>query len=217
MSDATTVILADDHPMFRFGLKSAIGLDEGFLIVGEADDGLAALALIEERRPGIAVVDWEMPGLNGLELLRQVTQRGLPTRVIILTMYNEEGLFGEALDAGVFGFVLKDNAVSDILACLRMVRDGEIYLSPAVSRSLLKRTRRAAELRREKPGLDALSPTERRVLLQVAEGRTTREIAVEVGVSPHTIETHRRNIARKLDLQGSHSLLQFALLHRGRL
>jgi len=217
MNNPTTLILADDHPMFRLGVRAAIEMNDDFEIVGEVDDGQSALALIESKRPDLAVVDWQMPKLNGLQLLQQVTQRQLPTRIILLTMHAEDGLFNEALDAGVCGFVLKDNAVSDILECLKTVKDGEVYLSPAVSRALLKRTRRAAELRRQKPGLAGLTRMERKVLKLVADSKTTKEIAAQIGVSPYTIETHRRNISQKLELEGSHSLLQFAVQHKGEL
>ena len=214
MSEAIKIIIADDHPMFRLGLKHAIETDPAFKIVAEAEDGTKALRLIEQMQPHIAVVDWQMPEMNGLQVTREVKSRRLPTRMIILTMHNEEGLFNEAMDARVSGFVLKDNAVSDILDCLHAVDQGDVYLSPAVSMALIKRNRRAVELRKDKPGLDALTPTEKKVVKLVAENLTTKEIAVALGVSPYTIETHRRNITKKLDLQGSHSLLQFALKHK---
>jgi len=214
MKKQTTLILADDHPMFRLGLKTAIGMADEFKIVGEADDGRAALEVLARHEPDIAVLDWQMPMLNGLEVLREIGRRGWATRVIILTMHNEESLFQEALDAGVCGFVLKDNAVADIVECLRSVQKGEIYLSPKVSLALLKRVRLAARLRQEKPGLESLTAMERKVLKLVAGNLTTKEIAEELGLSPHTIETHRRNICQKLELRGSHSLLQFALQHK---
>jgi len=210
----TKLIIADDHPTFRLGLAAAIGLDAGFQIVGEAENGTEAWRLIQAHRPPVAVLDWDMPGLDGLELARRVRQNHLPTRVIILTMHEEESLFNEAMDAGISGFVLKDNAVNDILGCLRAVDRGDVYLSPAVSNYLLRRSRRVADLRQTKPGLDQLTTMEKRVLKLVAENRTTKEIARELGVSPRTTETHRRNICQKLDLSGSHRLLQFALKHR---
>ena len=217
MKKLTTLILADDHPMFRLGLKTAIGMANEFKIVGEANDGRAALELLATQEPDIAILDWQMPALNGLEVLREIGRRGWATKVIILTMHNEESLFQEALDAGVCGFVLKDNAVADIVECLRTVQKGEVYLSPKVSLAILKRVRLAARLRQEKPGLDSLTVMERKVLKLVAGNITTKEIAAQLGVSPHTIETHRRNICQKLELQGSHSLLQFALEHRGQI
>lgn len=217
MSTKSTLILADDHPMFRLGLKTAIGMAKEFEIIAEADDGRIALDLIARRTPDIAVIDWQMPVLNGLEVLKEVKKQRVKTRIIILTMHNDESLFQEALDVGVCGFVLKDNAVADIVEGLRTVQQGEVYLSPKVSLAVLKRVRMATRLRQEKPGLDSLTVMERKVLKLVAGNITTKEIAAQLGVSPHTVETHRRNICQKLELQGSHSLLQFALEHRGQI
>jgi DNA-binding NarL/FixJ family response regulator len=214
MNPTTKVIIADDHPTFRLGLAAIISQDSRFQIVGEAQDGAEAWRLIQSYRPAVAVVDWNMPGMDGLEITRQVRRSKLATRVIILTMHEEESLFNEAMDAGVSAFVLKDNAVNDILDCLRAVDRGDVYLSPAVSNYLFRRSRRAADLRQQKPGLDQLTAMEKRVLKLVAENRTTKEIARSLGVSPRTIETHRRNICQKLELTGSHRLLQFALKHR---
>jgi DNA-binding NarL/FixJ family response regulator len=203
--------------MFRLGLKSAITSDEHFHVAAEADDGRHALELIEEHKPAIAVLDWNMPHMNGLEVLRAVKERRLATRVIILTMHDDEGIFDEAIDAGVDGYVLKDNAVSDILDSLRTVEKGEMYLSPSISFLLLKRRRKAAQLREAKPELESLTPTEKKILALVAKSMTTKTIAAELGVSPFTVETHRRNISQKLGLSGSHSLLQFAIEHRAEL
>jgi DNA-binding NarL/FixJ family response regulator len=214
MNPTTKVIIADDHPTFRLGLAAIISQDDRFQIVGESGSGIEALSLIQKHEPAMAVVDWDMPGLDGLALTRRVRQDNLSTRVIILTMHEEEGLFNEAMDVGVSGFVLKDHAVNEILESLRAVGRGDVYLSPAVSSYLLRRSRRAADLRQQKPGLDQLTLMEKRVLKRVAENRTTKEIAQDLGVSPRTIETHRRNICQKLELTGSHRLLQFALKHR---
>jgi len=214
MSATTKVIIADDHPTFRLGLAAIIHQDARFQIVGEAGNGLEALNLIQKHEPAMAVVDWDMPGIDGLELTRRVRQTNLATRIIILTMHEEESLFNEAMDVGVSGFVLKDHAVNDILDGLRAVDQGDVFLSPAVSNYLLRRSRRTADLRQQKPGLDLLTIMERKVLKRVAENRTTKEIARDLGVSPRTIETHRRNICQKLELSGSHRLLQFALKHR---
>ena len=213
-SQPTRVLLADDHPTFRLGLKHIILTDDSFSVSGEAGDGACALAMIRELHPAIAVVDWDMPGLNGLELTKRVRAERLATQIIILTMHDDESLVNGAMDAGVSGFVLKDNAIEDILEGLCAVRDGEIYLSPAVSNHVLKRIRRKADLLQTRPGLESLTATEQRVLAQVASGRTNKEIATDLFISPRTVETHRRNICDKLDLHGSHSLMQFALEHR---
>jgi DNA-binding NarL/FixJ family response regulator len=214
MADAFTVLLVDDHPTFRLGLKQIITSSLEFRIIGEAGDGQSAVEMAVELKPNIVTLDWDLPKLNGLEVARELRRRKLGVRILILTMHQEEALFNEAMEAGVDGFLIKDNAVTEIQAGLKAVAAGDAYLSPVVSNFLLRRTRRAQALRQERPGLDQLTPMERRVLKLVAENRSTKEIASAIGVSPRTVETHRRNISQKLDLHGSHRLLQFALVHR---
>jgi DNA-binding NarL/FixJ family response regulator len=132
----------------------------------------------------------------------------------MLTMHAEESTFNAAMDAGAQGYLLKDDAMEMVLAALKAVASGGVYLSPAISTWLLRRQRRASALKEEKTGLAALTATERRVLLLVAENKTNKEIGEELFISHRTVETHRSNICRKLDLQGAHKLLQFAIEHR---
>lgn len=214
MSNPTSILLADDHPTFRFGLRQAISMAIEFEIVGEACNGNEAIEMIQSNSPDIAVVDWDMPEANGLEVTRRVRAEGLRTRMVILTMHDGEELVNEAVAVGVNGFVLKDHAVEDIIDCLRSVRDGKDYLSPSVARHVLSRARRRADLLNNKPALQELTPREREILGGVAEGLTSKEIAAKFGVSPRTVETHRRNLCEKLGLAGSHSLLQFAMENR---
>jgi DNA-binding NarL/FixJ family response regulator len=214
MSGRAKVFIVDDHPLFRQGLRQLVAGDERFELVGEAGNGTEALAFIQKQRPDIAVLDVNLPGLTGLEIAREVQARRLPTRIVVLTMFKEEETFNRALDLGVLGFVLKENAVQDILTSLATVARGEHYLSPIISSYLVRRRGRAEELAARKPGLDALTKAERRVLKLIAEKKTSREIAAELFISPRTVEAHRANISAKLELRGSHSLLQFALENR---
>ena len=214
MEDGIRIIFADDHPTFRLGLKQMVSSNPGFTVVGEAGNGAEALELIRDLQPEIAVVDWNMPDIDGLALLGQVRREQLPTRIIILTMHNEERIVNRAVEAGVNGFVLKDHAVEDILECLEKVRSGRTFLSPAVAHHVLQRRVRQADLLQERPGLDQLTPTERRVMTGVSRGQSSKEIAAEMSISPRTVETHRRNICEKMGLHGSHSLMQFAMEHR---
>jgi DNA-binding NarL/FixJ family response regulator len=138
----------------------------------------------------------------------------LPTRIVMLTMFKEEETFNRALDLGVLGFVLKENAVQDILDSLVAVAKGEHYLSPTISSYLVRRRGRAEVLAERKPGLDDLTKAERRILKLIAEKKTSREIAAELFISPRTVEAHRANISQKLGLRGSNSLLQFAIENR---
>lgn len=214
MSERVKVIIVDDHPLFRSGLRQLLESDSRFELTGETGNGSTALALIEQSKPDIAILDANLPELSGLEIAQKVRTKRLPTKVIMLTMHKEESLLNGALDLGVMGFVLKDNAVENIIQALEAVSRGEHYLSPSVSGFLIHRRAQSASLLSKKPGLEELTKAERRILKLVADKKTSREIAKELFVSTRTVEAHRANICGKLGLQGSHSLLQFALEHR---
>jgi two-component system response regulator DegU len=176
-----------------------------------------ALELLLKSRADVVIADIDMPKMGGLELARSLAQRGLRTRVVLLTMHKKESFLTEALQSGVLGYVLKDNAVLDIIHCLRAVMGGETYISPTMASFLARRAHDANELMQAKPALAQLTAMERRILRLVAGNKTTKEIAKELFISHFTVETHRRNICEKLDLHGSHRLLQFALEHRAEL
>lgn len=211
------VVIADDHPIFREGLRRVIDADGRLEVVAEASDGVDALAKFEELRPDVAVVDADMPRMDGFALARAVREKGLAVRLIFLTIHGEEDLVNEALDLGASGYVLKEGAVSEILAAIRAALAGQHYLSAPLTSYLLNRRRRADSLSAAKPGLGELTPTERRVLLLISEGKTSKEIAEKLFISHRTVENHRTNISNKLDLQGSHALLKFALKHKSEL
>jgi two-component system, NarL family, response regulator DegU len=217
MAGRIKVLIVDDHPLFRNGLRQVIISDLRFELAGEAGDGESALKFILEKKPDVAVLDVNLPKLTGLEITQRLRGKKNPTRIIILTMHKEEEMINRALDSGVKGFVLKENAVEDIVDAIQTVAQGEHYLSPTVSTFLVRRRNRAESLAAQKPGLGDLTKAERRVLKLVAEKRTSRQIAAELFVSPRTVEAHRANIRAKLELRGSHSLLHFALENRSSL
>jgi DNA-binding NarL/FixJ family response regulator len=212
-----SVLIVDDHPLFRSGLRSVIASDARFELAGEAGDGETALQFILEKKPAVAVLDLNLPKLSGLDVARRLQAKKSATRLIVLTMHKEEEMIHRALDAGVGGFVLKDNAADDILDAIQAVADGGNYLSPAVSGVLIKRRSRAQSLVAEKPGLKGLTNAEQRILKLIAGKKSTKEIAAELFISPRTVEAHRANICAKLDLHGANSLLQFAIENRAAL
>ena len=214
MSGRINVLIVDDHPLFRSGLRQVIAADARLELAGEAGDGTTALQLILEKKPDVAVLDLNLPGLTGLEVAQKLNGKKCRTRLIILTMHKEEAMINRALDFGVNGFVLKENAVENILEAIVTVADGGHYLSPAVSSHLVRRRSRAETLAAQKPGLDDLTKAERRILRLIADKKTSRQIGAELFISPRTVEAHRANICDKLELHGSHSLLQFALENR---
>ena len=216
-SRSITVLIADDHPIFRRGLCDILAGDPTLRLVGEAGDGEEAWRLIQKLRPTVAVLDIHMPGRSGIELGRLVSQHRLPVELIILTMDTEEGLLHEALNLGIKGYLLKETAVTDLLQAIHRVAGGDCYISPALSGALVRRNAAREALQEEKAGLTALTPTERQILKLIAEDRTSKEIAELLACSVRTVETHRQNISYKLELSGSHSLLRFAFDHKAQL
>ncbi|MFN8003970.1 MAG: response regulator transcription factor [Acidobacteriota bacterium] len=207
----TTVLLADDHPVFRRGLRMVIASDPQFNVLDEAADGLLALARIRELRPDVALLDINMPQQSGIEVARTLQREQLNTRVVFLTMHRDEATFNAALDLGASGYLLKESAVEEIVSCLKAVAAGEKFVSPQLSTFLLNRGSRVRSLQEQKPSLADLTPAELRVLKLIAEQKTTREIAELLFISPRTVERHRENICTKLELRGSNALLKFAL------
>jgi DNA-binding NarL/FixJ family response regulator len=217
MNEQIRIVMADDHPIVRQGLRQIIEADRSLTIVAEAGDGQTALDLIEIYKPEVAVLDIDMPGMDGFAVANALKEKRLPVEIVFLTMHNEDELFQAAMDLGIKGYVLKDSAVTDIAESIKSVAKGRPFLSPALSGALLSRRRRADELERNQPGLHQLSPTERRVLRLIAEDKTSKDIAAELFISPRTVETHRTNICRKLDLHGSLALVKFAVSHKSEL
>ncbi len=217
MTHPLTVLIADDHPLFRQGLRQALEAEPGLRLLPEAGTGRMALQLISEHKPDIAILDIQMPELDGLAVVRLIRAHRLHTQVIFLTMFKEEDLLNAALDLDVKGYVLKESAVTDILESIRSVSSGHRYISPALSDFLLARRASAASLRAAKPGLDRLTPAECRILKLIAADKTSKEIADELGLSPRTVENHRTNICAKLGVHGIHSLVKFAYDNKSRL
>lgn len=207
----TAILLADDHPLLRKGLKETIEEENGFTVVAEASNGESALALIEQYHPAIAVLDVDMPKMSGLQVAEAVQKKKLDTRIVILTMYDNEKIFDRAMDLGVKGYLLKDNAVSEITDALQKISEGKYFITPSLSDRLVKRSAMTNTRAEEHAGLASLTETERKILRLVAENQTSKEIAEKLFISPRTVETHRNNICQKLDLQGTNSLLKFAM------
>ncbi len=214
MEDTIKVFIADDHPIFRCGLRDSLDKSGRFQVLGEAEEGRDALNQIVSLRPEVAVLDIDMPGLNGLDIAEKLPSIASDVKVVILTSYKEESFFNRAMDLGVKGYVLKENAINDLTDGLSAVARGETFLSPSISSYLLNRVRQLEGQQGKKKGLDQLTPTELRVLRLVADNCTSKEIAKRLFISPRTVDTHRNNIAGKLELRGSRGLLLFALEHK---
>ena len=208
------LLIVDDHPLFRRGLRDILRENSKFEIIGEASDGTAALLLAEEFKPDIAIVDIDMPRLNGLETVRAFQKRELSVNVIILTMYKEEDMFNAAMDLGVKAYIVKDNAAAEILSALEKVSKNEPFISQSMSDAGYRRSNRIKELLLSNPQFEDLTAAERRILKLIAEDHTSKEIAEKLQISVKTIENHRQHICQKLKLYGTHSLLKFAFEHK---
>ncbi len=216
MPDEIRVVIADDHPIFRQGLRQIIEREPQLNVIGEAGDGQTALERIATLRPEVVILDIEMPRMDGFGVARSLLKQRLAVEIIFLTVHNDEAFFNEALAMGAKGYVLKDSAVIDIVSAIRAVMSGQHYVSPALT-SYLVTGRRPASAVKPRISLDLLTPTERHILKLLAEYKTSKEIAEWLHISPHTVQTHRKNICAKLGLEGSHALMKFALEHKSQL
>jgi len=214
MSDSISIVIADDHPVFRKGLKDIVEAENGMEVVGEGGDGEAAIALVREYEPDILILDLDMPKLNGLDTMKRIVDEDIRVSVIILTMYDDEDLFNRAMDLGVTGYIIKESAADDIVRGISKVARGEYFVSPGLSNHVLKKNHTLKGSREERIGLVKLTPAERRILRLIAQDNTSAQIAEKLRISPKTVEQHRSNISRKLDISGHYALLRFALQNR---
>ena len=211
MSEAKiTIVVADDHQLVRQGLRALLEAEKDFTVVGEAGDGLQAISRVESLSPSVLVLDLMMPGLNGLDVVRQVRKVAPRTQVVILSMYADEAYVLEALSNGAAGYVLKDSSSADLVHAVREAASGRRYLSPPLSDRAIaayQEKARAAAFDR----YETLTSRERAVLHLAAEGHTNAEVATRLGISARTAETHRSNLMHKLDLHTQVDLIRYAL------
>jgi DNA-binding NarL/FixJ family response regulator len=209
MTKPIRVLLVDDHMIVRTGIRHVLESESGFEVVGEAANGTEALSLAEELRPDVVVLDISMPDISGLELAARLRNIAGGTRVLILSMHNNAEYVLESVRAGAHGYLLKDTAATELRTAIRAVCQGESYFSPPVASRLSAAVR--GEHDTPPTGLDHLTGREREVLLGIAQGRTNKEIATELGISHRTVETHRESLMRKLQIRTVAELTRFAL------
>jgi len=209
-----TALIADDHPIFRQGMKQLLAGVDWLRIVAEAESGESALAQIEYIKPDIAILDIAMPGMDGLTVLEKAKNAQPELVVIIVTSYDDSAYMERALELGASAYVLKDGASECMHLCLDAINNGEVFISP----SLGKPAPQLPDLHSpDSQALEVLTEMERVVLSKVAEFKTSKEIAGELNISFRTVQNHRANVATKLDLHGSHQLVSFARKHRSNL
>ena len=205
VGNRVSVILGDDHPLVRHGVRRLLEREE-FDVLGEASDGFEVVGLAEQHHPDVALLDLSMPVLNGIGAVRELSRVSPATKVIILTMHTEEHYILEALRAGVKGCVSKTQAPEHLLEAIREVCRGGVYLSPSVSGVVVQ-----GYLAKSETPFDPLTDRERQVLQLIAEGKTTKEVAVILGVSVKTAESHRSSLMSKLDVHSTAELVRYAI------
>ncbi len=213
MSNTITVVTADDHPVFREGLVSILAKDKDIKLLGSAENGNDAFELITSLEPDVAIVDFSMPGMNGLQLAKKCKKAGCESGIIILTMFNDEEYIQEAIQLGVKGYLLKDSVIRDILDSIYAVAAGKVFITPhleSAMQNLDKNENKEGILAK----IDLLSPSELQILKLVAANKTSQQIADELFLSIRTIQNHRMNMAQKLNLTGHHKLLEFAIAYK---
>ena len=210
MSDPIRVLVVDDHSVVREGIRHVLEGGEGFLVVAEAANGAEALDRATAERPDIVLLDLSMPGISGLDVVRQLRVRLPGTRVLILSVHDDREYVLESVRVGAHGYLRKDSSPADIRRAIRVVHAGDSFFSPPVARHLAE----AVQDQSATDGLATLTSRERDVLLRVAQGRTNRETAAELGISVRTVETYRDSLMRKLDIHTVAGLTRFALERR---
>jgi DNA-binding NarL/FixJ family response regulator len=206
-----SVLLVDDHTIVRKGLRSLLDAEADIQVIGEAEDGREAVEQVGRLRPQVVVMDITMPGLNALEATRQITERLPQVQVVVLTMHTAEEYIFQILRAGASGYVVKRAAPSELISAVRAAYRGESFLGPAVSKTVIEEYLRQAEALAGENSYETLTPREREVLQLLAEGHSNRRIAELLCLSVKTVQSHRANLMRKLDIHSIAELTQYAI------
>lgn len=218
MKGKIRIVIADDHPIFRRGLRQVVEAESDLQVVAEAGDGQAALDAIRRSTAEVAVLDVQMPGLTGFQVAQYLGKDQAPTNLVFLTMHSDPAMLERAFEVGAKGYVLKDSALTEIVQAVRAVAAGRPFVSPALSDFLVSRAFPGrGGIARPASALDALTDRERHILRLIAESKTSKDIAATLGINYRTVENHRTAISQKLGLQGSHALVKFAFGHKSEL
>lgn len=209
-----SVLVVDDHPMFRKGVVDAIMEASSVEVIGEAESGKEALSMVEKLNPAVVVLDIDMPGMDGLEVATRLLDRDPSQKVVLLSMHREQRILDKALQIGVVAYIVKSDAVEAIVDGITSAVEGRSYMSPSLAELIMQRRHRREGKEEEARGLVKLTVMERSILAMVAQNMTSKEIASELSISPLTVGTHRTNISKKLGLSGKTPLVNFALMYR---
>ena len=205
------ILLADDHTLFRQGIKTLLAAEPDFEVIGEASNGGEAIERAAELRPDVVVMDVSMPGMSCFEATRQIRKARPEVKVLFLTMYDDEDYLIESMEVGASGYVLKDSPSAQLAAAVRDVQRGGSYLSPRMLSQLVDDFRSRVKTQTRTPRFATLTNREREVLKMLAEGNSVKEIAGDLNLSVKTIEAHKFNLMRKLDIHNKAQLVQYAI------
>lgn len=215
MPETIKILIADDHPVMRLGLSHLIKNEPDMEVVGIAANGTEAIQMAKKARPDVIILDIDMPEMDGLSLAHHIKKELPDLKIVIFTAHHNEEAFNAAIDAGVEGFISKENVFGDLSEGIRQVAQGKNYFSSVFSDYLINRIRNNDKNKKEKQAIaEQLTPTEMRIMGLIAEMKTSKEIADQLFISVKTVENHRTNICRKLNIKGKNALLRFALIHR---
>ncbi|MHB9011471.1 MAG: response regulator transcription factor [Ignavibacteriaceae bacterium] len=204
------IIIADDHPIFRSGVRMELEKEGSLNIIGEAGDGNEALAMINKLNPDVAILDFQMPGLTGIEIAEKLSKSGSHTKIILLTMHNEKKIFLKALEVGIEGYVLKNDAVLDIVTAVNRVIDGNYFLSPKLTGLLMEKAK-IPVADENLQLINRLTPTEKNIMQLISELNSNEEIAEKLFISKRTVENQKVLLSKKLNLEGAKGLLKFSV------
>ena len=209
--DLINVVLADDHAVVRAGLKAVLGTAKDIVVIGEAKTGREAVTMAERFKPDVVVMDLSMPELDGTAATKEIVEKGLGTRVLVLTMHAEDDYLVPLMEAGAAGYLVKSAADRDLVDAVRAVARGDIYVRPSAARVLAKNLTKKDPAQAERERYDKLTQRERDVLRLVAQGYSAPEIGEQLFISPKTVDTYKQRIQEKLGLSHRHDYVQFAL------
>lgn len=214
MDDEIRIVLAEDHPFLRDGVRRVLAESPSLRVVAEAADGATALERIRAERPELAVLDIGLPKLDGIAVVRAVRRERIAVEVVFLTICEDDEVFEEAIELGVKGYLLKDCTSEELLRCVTAVMSGQHYVSPKMATYLVSKVRRVERFAVRTAGIDRLTGQEREILRRIADGLSSKEIADQLAISRKTVDAHRANICNKLEIHGQYGLTRFAVRHR---
>jgi RNA polymerase sigma factor (sigma-70 family) len=205
------ILIADDHGVVRRGLKLQLEQHDDFEVVGEVGDGREAITMLDKLAPDIIIMDIAMPNLNGIQATAQIVRKNPQVGIIVLSMHSDETYLARTLAAGAKGYLLKDNAEVDLERAVRVVAQGKPYFSPVIANTLLEDYMRQMQQRGLQDSYDLLTEREKEILQLLAEGKTNKDVALLLNLSPNTVETHRTRLMQKLDLHSTAEIVLYAV------